>query len=149
LREGRRRWLRPQDHYVVRPTRLLVTFARLRAASIRTENPAERLATLGEMFVDLAAADDATLISLLEEQAADYMSRVRFSVREQLDDPSVPQAWKAVLEPWLASPALALDAASLSRQVVPLENVRAMALDYGRTLMAWPTLWEHCRSRFQ
>jgi hypothetical protein len=149
LREGRRRWLQPTDGYVVRPTRLLVTFARLRAASIRAEDPGERLATLGDMFVDLAAADDATLISLLEEQAADYVSRVRFSVREQIEDPMVPNAWKSILEPWLDSPALAVDAASLSRHVVPLATVRAMALDYGRTLVAWPLLWEHCRSRFQ
>ena len=149
LREGRRAWLKPSEMYVLRPTRLLISYANRRSPTIRASDPAERLAALGGMFVDLGGASDATLTALLEEQAADYVSRVLFSVHEQLDDPAVPAAWKDVLQSWLGSPLLKLDAQSLRRHVVPLDSLRALLRDYGRTLVAWPRLWEHCRGRFQ
>ena len=148
-RPGRRKWLTPADSYVIRPTRLLVSYARRRSGSIRVGDPAERLATLGTMFVDLAAASDATLTALLEEQAADYVSRVLFSVHAQLDDARVPESWKTILRRWLDSPVLKLDAAALRAHVVPLEPLRALVRGYGRTLIAWPRLWEHCRGRWQ
>jgi hypothetical protein len=148
-RPGRRQWLTPADGYVMRPTRLLISYTRRRSGSIRVGDPAERLATLGAMFVELAAASDATLTELLEEQAADYMSRVVFGLHEQLDDATVPASWRTILRRWLDSPALKLDAASLRAHVVPLEPLRALVRGYGRTLIAWPRLWEHCRGRFQ
>ena len=149
LRDGRRKWLTPSDNYQLRPTRLLISYAHRRSASIRADDPSERLATLGDMFVDLGGASRATLTALLEEQAADYVSRIVFSIHEQLDDSAVPAAWKEVLRAWLGSPALKLDAQSLRRHVVPLDPMRSLARGYGRTLIAWPRLWEHCRERFR
>ncbi len=149
VRDGQRKWLTPSDTYQLRPTRLLISYAHRRSASIRAEDPSERLATLGGAFVELGGASDATLIALLEQQAADYVSRIVFSIHEQLDDAAVPAAWKDVLRAWLGSPALKLDAQSLRSHVVPLDSMRSLARDYGRTLIAWPRLWEHCRERFR
>jgi hypothetical protein len=149
VRGSRRQWLTPADTYVMPPDALLVSYARWRSASIRARDPAERLATLGSMFVDLGSASDATVIGLLEEQAADHASRILFSVHEQLDDASVLEAWKDTLREWLASPLLRVDAASLRKHVVSLETVRSVARDYGRALIAWPRLWAYCRDRFQ
>ena len=149
VRGSRRQWLTPADTYVMPPDALLVSYARWRSASIRAGDPAERLATLGSMFVDLGEASDATVMGLLEEQAADHASRILFSMHEQLDDASVPEAWKDTLREWLASPLLRVDAASLRKHVVSLDTVRAVASDYGRALIAWPRLWAYCRDRFQ
>jgi hypothetical protein len=148
VRDGRRHWLAPDEEYILRPSRLLITYAQKRSPSIRSEDPGERLAALGALFVDLGAASDATLAALLEEQAADYVSHILFSVRQQLDDPRVPAAWKHVLTTWLGSPLLKLDRQSLGKHVVPLDALRSLARDYGRTLIAWPRLWAHCRGRF-
>jgi hypothetical protein len=149
VRSSRRQWLTPADAYVMPPDALLVSYARWRSASIRAEDPAERLATLGSMFVDLGGASDATVIGLLEEQAADHASRILFSMHEQLDDASVQEAWKDTLREWLASPLLRIDAVSLRKHVVSLDTVRTVARDYGRALIAWPRLWAYCRERFQ
>jgi hypothetical protein len=148
VRNSRRRWLTPADSYVMPPDALLVSYARWRSASIRAEDPGERLATLGSMFVDLGGASDATVIGPLEEQAADHASRILFSMHEQLDDASVLEAWKDTLRQWLASPLLRVDAASLRKHVVSLDTVRSVARDYGRALIAWPRLWAYCRERF-
>jgi hypothetical protein len=149
LRDARRKWLTPSEEYVIRPNRLLISYAQKRSPDIRTTDPAERLAALGTLFVHLGSASDATLTGLLEDQAADYVSRIVFGIHEQLDDPRVPPAWKKVLEPWLGSPLLKLDAHALKKHVVPLDALRALSRDYGATLIAWPRLWEHCRERFQ
>jgi hypothetical protein len=149
VREARRKWLTPADTYVLRPGRLLTSYARWRFASIRAGGAAERLTTLGSMFIDLGGASDATVIGLLEEQAADHASRILFSMHEQLDDASVPAAWKDTLRRWLASPLFKIDGASLRKHIVSLDTVRSVARDYGRALIAWPTLWAHCRERFQ
>jgi hypothetical protein len=149
VRSSRRRWLTPADTYVMPPGALVVSYARWRSASIRAEDAAERLALLGSIFVDLGEASDATVIGLLEEQAADHASRILYNMHEQLDDASVPEAWKNTLRDWLASPLLRVDAASLRKHVVSLDTVRSVARDYGRALIAWPRLWAYCRERFQ
>jgi hypothetical protein len=65
------------------------------------------------MFEDLGGASDATLTGLFEEHAADYASAILFRVHEQLDDASVPAAWKQVLRGWLVSPLFTIAAVSL------------------------------------
>jgi hypothetical protein len=149
VRDTRRNWLNPEDDQVLRPGRLLVWYARRRSASLHADGAAERLTTLGSLFVDLGGASDATLIGLLEEQAADRASRILFGIHQQLDDASVAAAWKDTLRSWLGSPLLRIDAASLRKYVASLDEVRSVARDYGRTLVVWPRLWEHCRDRFQ
>jgi hypothetical protein len=72
-----------------------------------------------------------------------------FGIREQLDDASLPGAWKDKIRGWLDSPTLKLDTASLEARIAPLESVRTISRAYGRALIAWPRLWTLCRERFQ
>ena len=145
VRESARQWLSPTEPLAIDIKRSLIGYARLRSDSIRAREPAARLAALGAAFVDLAAAGDATLRDLLEEQAADRAGRLSFQVNAQLDDAATPAAWKQVLRQWLASPVLRLDSASLRQQPVPLDELRALSREFGRALSAWPRLWAHCR----
>jgi hypothetical protein len=107
------------------------------------------MARLGEMFRDLGETGDASVIAMLEEQSAEYASDILFGIHEQLDDATLPAAWKSTLRAWLGSPILKLDPESLRASIAPPATVRALAREYGRTLMAWPRLWAHCRERFQ
>jgi hypothetical protein len=145
VRDARRQWLSPTETPAVCTNRVLIDYARARAASIRAHDPAARLSVLGTFFVDLAAASDSTLYDLVAEQTADRASRLTFLVNEQLDDAAAPAAWKQVLRQWLPSPLLRLDSASLRPRALPLEELRMVARDFGRALIAWPWLWTHCR----
>ena len=84
----------------------------------------------------------------IEAQAIDTATRVLFSIRSQLDDAAVPESWKDLLRPWLASPALTLEGAQLAQRLVPVAAVRRLADDYGRALVVWPSLWRHCADTF-
>ncbi len=149
LRTKRRQWLTPHDRLVLDPARFLVVHARARKPAIAAGNPAQRMTTLAGIFRDLGETSDARLIAMLEEQSAQYASEVLFGIHEQLDDATVPAAWKSTLRGWLASPILKLDAGSLRASIAPPAAVRTLAREYGRTLFAWPRLWSHCRDRFQ
>ena len=149
LRSERRQWLTPQDPLVPDPARCLVMHARARAPTIAAEPPRERMTTLGGIFRDLGEASDASLQAMLEEQAAQYSSGVLFEIHVQLDDATLPAAWKRTLRDWLASPILKLDPESLRVAIAPVSTVRALAREYGRTLLAWPRLWAHCLGRPQ
>jgi hypothetical protein len=149
VRESSRQWLSPSGIVLFGANRLLIEYARLRSGSIRARDPVTRLTSLGAIFIDLAAAGDATLRGLMEEHAADRASKLAFRVNEQLDDPATPAAWKHVLKKWVGSPMLQLDAESLVQHTVSLEEWRALARRYGRALIAWPELWSYCRGHFQ
>ena len=125
---------------------MLVTHARALLPAIRADGAAARMRTLGACLLDLAAAKDSKLRDMLDEQAIDYVARIRFSTEEQLADASLPVAWQALLQQWLRSPLLSLDAPRPS--LVAPEQVRTEAEHYGRTLLAWPQIWDHCRERF-
>jgi hypothetical protein len=147
VRESPRQWLSPTEPLAIDLKRSLIGYARLCSDSIRAREPAARLEALGAAFVDLGSAGDSTLCDLLEEQAADRAGRLAFQVNAQLDDAATPAAWKEVLRQWLASPVLSLDSASLKQQTVPPHEVRTLAREFGRALIAWPRLWMHCRER--
>ena len=149
LRTKRRQWLMPGDKLVLDPARFLLIRARARRPAIASENPPQRMARLGDMFRDLGEASEARLIAMLEEQSAIYASEVLFGIHEQLDDATLPAAWKSTLRGWLGSRILKLDSESLRASIAPPAAVRALAREYGRTLIAWPRLWSHCRKRFQ
>jgi hypothetical protein len=149
IRPTPRRKLLPDDPIMLGPERVLWERAHTSAASVIAESPAERLALLGVLFIDLAAAGDAELTEMLLAQAAEYASRIVFGIQEQLDDASLPDAWKQTLRRWLDSPNFRFDSASLRARIASLEEVRAMARSYGRTLIAWPRLWDFCRKHLQ
>jgi len=149
LRSKPRRQLRPEDPIALGPERLLWDRAHTCAASVVAQRPADRMALLGALYVDLAAAGDAELTETLIGQAAEYVSRIVFGIHEQLDDPSLPSAWKDTLRRWHDSTNFRLDTASLRARIAPLDETRAMANAYGRALIAWPRLWQLCRERFQ
>jgi hypothetical protein len=150
VRDGRKEWLTPSDVLTLAdsPNRILLEYARMRAASIQAGGPAERLAMVGAFFVDLAAASDTTLAGVVQEQEVSMAARLSFLVNEQLEDSATPESWKQVLRPWLASPVLRMGRESLA-STAHLARLRALARDYGRALIAWPRLWTHCRERFR
>ena len=148
LRDARREWLRPEQTVSLSPSVLMITHARALSAGIRGEGAAQRIGALASGLLDLAAASDAKLHDLLEEQAIEYASRILFSIQEQLDDASLPAAWHATLHAWLRSPAFRLDHESLRSSIAAPGAVRAEARGYGRMLGAWPQIWNYCRERF-
>lgn len=149
LRGERRRWLTPQDPLAPDPARCLAMLACARATTIAAEAPLERMTTLGAIFRDLGEASDASLQAMLEEQTAQYASGVLFEIHAQLDDATLPAAWKRTLREWLGSPILNLDPDALRAAVAPPSTVRTLAREYGRTLLAWPRLWSHGLERPQ
>ena len=149
LRSERRRWLTPRDPLVPDPARCLVMHVRAHAPAIAAEHAPERMAMLGGIFRDLGEASDASLLAMLEEQAVEYASGIRFGIHEQLDDATLPAAWKRTLRDWLASPILKLDPESLRAAIAAPSTVRALAHEYGRALLAWPRLWSHGLERPQ
>jgi len=149
VRNARREYLSPADALGFGLNRTLINYARARSPSIRAADPAARLSTLGAMFVDLASASDATLRSVIEEQAANTASRLSFAIDAELRDPAMPEAWKDVIRPWLGAPLLQLDSASLARRAAPLDRLRTVTREFGQTLIAWPRVWAWCRDNPQ
>jgi hypothetical protein len=146
LRDAPRQWLRPDEQLALEPSLVLIRHAGALLPAIRADGATARMHTLGACLLDLAAASDSKLRDLLDEQAIDYVARIRFSTEEQLADASLPVAWQALLQQWLRSPLLRLDA--MRPPLVAPEQVRIEAEQYGRTLLAWPQIWDHCRERF-
>ena len=149
LRSTPRPPLDPRAMVALGPEHLLWERARESADVIVGERAEERMAMLGALYEDLAGASDPELTSMLVGQAAEYTSRIVFGIREQLDDASLPGAWKDKIRSWLDSPTLKLDTASLEARIATLESVRTISRAYGRALIAWPRLWTLCRERFQ
>jgi hypothetical protein len=105
------------------------------------------MAALGAIYLDIADASDATLGELLRERAAAWAAWQVDHLNQQLNDETLPAKWKDALRRWLKSPALQLDSASLDATICAPSAVRAIASEYGKVLIAWPRLWEYCRSR--
>jgi len=148
LRDAAREWLQPGEKLALEPSLLLIRHAGALLPAIRAHGAAERMRTLGACLLDLAAANDSKLRDMLEEQAIDYVARIRFSAEEQLADSSLPVAWHDILLRWLGSPMFRLDSASLRASMLAPEAVRTEAEEYGRTLQAWPQIWDYCRERW-
>jgi hypothetical protein len=146
LRDARRQWLTPTDTLALRA----LHFVRLQIQTCRpvAERADQRMETLGATLLDLAAADDATLMRGFMEGAAEYTAGILFDMRQQLDDPALPAGWKSVLSQWLVSPSFKLDQASLRARIPSPQEVRSVARGYGRALQVWPQLWSFCRERF-
>jgi hypothetical protein len=117
------------------------------AAAVAAESPADRLAAIGSLLLDFAAATDARLTDSLRQHALAAGSQALFRIAEQLDDATLPAQWKTLLAPWLKSPSLAVDGASIEGRVLPPAVMRAHAEACGRAMLAWPKLWEFCRER--
>jgi hypothetical protein len=149
MREARRQWLAPTETLAPSVNTALIAYARGCAGSIRAQDPAARLRALGDSFVDLSAASDAKLGTLIVEQRAASASWRAYAVNEQLHDATTPETWKQVLRQWLGSPLLRLDAATLRQQTLPLDALRSRAREFGRALIAWPRLWAWCRENPQ
>jgi len=149
LREAPRRQPLPTDRLVLGAESFLLAHVRASMPAIVAEHAGERVSMLGALCLDLAAASDAELTDAEIQHAAEYAARVAFGIEEQLNDPSLPSAWKDKLKQWLTSPNYKLDPVSLRARIAPNAEVRALAEGYGRALIAWPRLWSFCRERFQ
>ena len=146
-REPTKHWLRACDPVPLEPLAFFLAYLERHEAVSIAAPPEQRLAAAGALLADLAAASDARLTKMLLEHAAEAASRVLFSVQEQLDDATLPAAWKQLIAPWLTSPALALDDAALRARTPTAAAMRPLIGAYGRALLVWPELWEFCRAR--
>jgi hypothetical protein len=146
-REPTKQWLRVSDPVAPEPLSfILACVARSEAASIAVE-PEQRLAALGAVLLDLAASDDRQLAEMLIQHAMETASGALFAIHEQLDDATLPAAWKQRLAAWLGSPALALDDGEARARTPSVAAMRSLIEIYGRALLVWPHLWEFCRER--
>jgi hypothetical protein len=144
-RDPPKTWLDAGASFAQEPVHFLMDYLGPRASMLSGDAPDDRLRALGAMLRDLSAISERRLIDLLTEQAADSATRTVFSLNAQLDAADVPATWKDLLRPWLASPALSTDVASLRDRIAPPATVRALAADYGHALEHWPTLWQVAR----
>jgi hypothetical protein len=144
-REPTKHWLRANDPVTPEPLSFILAYlARSEAASIAAE-PEQRLAAVGAVLMDLAATGDRQLAEMLLQHAMEVASSALFSIHEQLDDATLPKAWKQRLVVWLDSPALALDDASARSRTPSVTEMRSLIEIYGRALLVWRELWEFCR----
>jgi hypothetical protein len=147
LRATPRRRLSPVDVPTSEPLQFFIQYARARGIASIADSAATRMAALGAIYLDIADASDATLGELLRERAAAWAAWQVDHLNQQLNDETLPAKWKDALRRWLKSPALQLDSASLDATICAPSAVRAIASEYGKVLIAWPRLWEYCRSR--
>ena len=147
LRAPAKRWLASSDAFMQEPLHVVYAYIDEHAPAIVSDTGERRLAAIGALLLDLAAASDGWLAEMLLQHAADAGSRTLFSIQAQLDSAALPAAWKAVLAPWLRSPALAVDADALRARSLEPAALRALLETYGSAMRAWPQLWEYCRER--
>jgi hypothetical protein len=149
LRDPVKHWLSVRDPVSPRANLLSLIMAHLarNKSAVAAVQPEQRLAAAGASLEGLAAASDAELKKLLLEYAAEEASRAQFSIQKQLEDTTLPAAWREQLEPWLASPTFSLDEATLRARTPPAAQVRALIDAYARAILIWPQLWEFCRER--
>jgi hypothetical protein len=148
LRATPRRRLTPLDRGPPEPIQFLIEYARGRSGTFVADTAESRTAALGALYLELGAASHAKLTELIQEQLAGSTAWLVSNINQQLDDEALPAAWKDALRGWLDSPHLQLDSASLHANMAAPAIVRAMAIDYGKALIAWPQLWEYCRERY-
>jgi hypothetical protein len=122
----------------------MVDLLEQRGAGVYAEVASDRVKALAAIALDIARMGARELAECIESHAIDTATRVLFSIRMQLDDARVPPSWKQRLEPWLASPALAIDGAALKARETGADELRMLASDYGHALAVWPALWQHC-----
>jgi hypothetical protein len=149
LREPQKHWLPATENFMQEPLHVLYGFIEERAAGIVAESPEARLAAVGALLLDYAQMSDSELSDALRDHAADAASRTLFAIAEQLDDATLPAQWKALLVPWLRSPAFAVDSISVAGRTLAPATVRPLAEACGRAMLAWPRLWEFCRERYR
>ena len=146
-RQPAKHWLDASNTFPQEPVHFVMDYLEQRAPNIVGEAPTDRMSALAATLLDLSDSTNQHVAGLLEQQAADTASRVRYAIQGQLDDPSIPAVWKQLLPHWLNSPTLATTPDTLRRRLASTELVRSMAQDYGRALTIWPDLWAWARNR--
>ncbi len=149
LREPAKHWLPATVNCMQEPLHVLYAWIGENAAGIAADSPEARLAAMSTVLLDYARMSDKALSDALRMHAADAGSRTLFAIAEQLDDATLPAAWKALLVPWLKSPAFAADDRSIDGRTLAPQAVRPLADAYGSAMQVWPQLWQFCRERFQ
>lgn len=149
LRSPAKQWLPPTASFVQEPLHVIYALFDEHASHVVAESSERRLAAAAALLRDVAAMNDAALYEMLLHQASDAGSRTLFAIAEQLDAVDTAPQWKALLVPWLKSPAFAVDADSLRKRVLTPATVRSLTDAYGRAMQVWPQLWEFCRERFR
>lgn len=144
-RAAAKQWLAPDASFAQEPVHWLLDTLEEHAVRISAQHPDDRLVALSAVLCDVAKSGERELEQRLEAHALDTATRVLFSIQTQLDDASVPGAWKDRLRPWLASPALAVHGSALRARLASTAVARELCREYGAALAVWPTLWNHCR----
>jgi hypothetical protein len=147
LRAEAKHWLPSTAPCMQEPLHALYGWLDEHAAQVAAAAPERRLAAAAALLQDIAAMTDAALYEALLQHTSDAGSRTLFTIAEQLDAADTAPEWKALLAPWLKSPALSIDREAVRARALPPEAMRALADAYGRAMQVWPQLWEFCRGR--
>jgi hypothetical protein len=145
LRAPAKHWLGSDEAFAQEPLHVVYSQLEERLPRLVSSSAEQRLAAMGTLLLDLAAASERRLGEALLHQAIETGGRALFLIQEQLDDATLPAAWRSALAPWLRSPALTPDAAP-ARALEPAA-MRTLLESYGRAMIAWPQLWHFCRER--
>ncbi len=145
LRAPAKHWLGSDEAFAQEPLHVVYAHLEEHLPRLVSSSAEQRLAAMGTLLLDLAAASERRLGEELLHQAIETGGRALFLIQEQLDDATLPAAWRSALAPWLRSPALTPDAARA--RVLEPATARTVLDSYGRAMIAWPQLWHFCRER--
>jgi hypothetical protein len=148
LREPAKHWLTPDANFMQEPLHVLYAWIDENATGVVAEAPEARLTAIGALLLDHAGMSNRVFAEALRAHAAEAGSRTLFAIAEQLADATLPAQWEELLVPWLKSPALAVDEASVAGRTLAPEAVRPLATAYGKAIHVWPQFWNFCRERF-
>ena len=147
LRASAKHWLASSDEFMQEPLHFVCSHLDEHAPRIAAESAEKRLAGIGALLLDLAAASDHELAETLLQHAADIGSRTLFAIQAQLESATLPALWKATITPWLRSPAFSVNADVLRGRLLKPARMRGLLQAYGNAMQVWPKLWEFCRER--
>jgi hypothetical protein len=145
LRAPAKHWIRSGEAFMQEPLHVVLSHLTGHASDLAASSAEQRLAAMGTLLLDLAAASETRLRETLLQHTIETGSHALFLIHEQLDDATLPARWRSALEAWLQSPALKPDAAHA--RVVDLALIRTLLNAYGRAMISWPRLWNRCRER--
>jgi hypothetical protein len=145
LRAPAKHWIQSGESFKQEPLHVVISHLAEHASHLAASSAEQRLAMMGSLLLDLGAASETRLKETLLQHAIETGSHALFLIREQLDDATLPEAWRSALAAWLESPAL--KPAAAHARVVDSAMIRPLLNAYGKAMIAWPRLWNRCRER--
>lgn len=145
LRDPPKNWIGSSERFMQEPLHVLMSVQAEHALRLVGSSAERSLEAMAMLLLDLAAATEARLRDVLLQHAIETGGRALFLIQEQLDDATLPAAWRSALQPWLQSPALKPENAH--ERILQPSAFRTLLEAYGQAMLAWPPLWNRSRER--